>query len=428
MDEDYQIPEDLSLEERDELSNIRRRKRELLDDIERLKFEIAEVMTEIEQLTCVGESKMTQRNKQIAMGRKKFNMDPKKGIQFLLENNLLQHTPEDISQFLYKGEGLNKTVIGDYLGERTLYIPLIIFPFFALEKCIEEKAVPDRLTCPCVPRDEFNLDVLQAFVELHEFADLNLVQALRQFLWSFRLPGEAQKIDRMMEAFASRYCSCNPGVFQSTDTCYVLSFAIIMLNTSLHNPNVRDKPSVERFISMNRGINEGGDLPEELLRNLFDSIKNEPFKIPEDDGNDLTHTFFNPDREGWLLKLGGRVKTWKRRWFILTDNCLYYFEYTTDKEPRGIIPLENLSIREVDEPRKPNCFELYNPNHKGLLIKACKTEADGRVVEGNHTVYRISAPTTEEKEEWIKSIKASISRDPFYDMLATRKRRIANKK
>lgn len=105
------------------------------------------------------------------------------------------------------------------------------------------------------------------------------------------MPGEAQKIDRMMEAFAQRYCHCNPGVFQSTgemcsitfntiftprrvlnpscllaDTCYVLSFAIIMLNTSLHNPNVRDKPAVDRFISMNRGINEGGDLPEELLR------------------------------------------------------------------------------------------------------------------------------------------------------------------
>nr|6BBP_A Chain A, Cytohesin-3,ADP-ribosylation factor 6 [synthetic construct] len=336
----------------------------------------------------------TQRNKQIAMGRKKFNMDPKKGIQFLIENDLLQSSPEDVAQFLYKGEGLNKTVIGDYLGER----------------------------------DDFNIKVLQAFVELHEFADLNLVQALRQFLWSFRLPGEAQKIDRMMEAFASRYCLCNPGVFQSTDTCYVLSFAIIMLNTSLHNHNVRDKPTAERFITMNRGINEGGDLPEELLRNLYESIKNEPFKIPEDDGNDLTHTFFNPDREGWLLKLGGRVKTWKRRWFILTDNCLYYFEYTTDKEPRGIIPLENLSIREVEDPRKPNCFELYNPSHKGQVIKACKTEADGRVVEGNHVVYRISAPSPEEKEEWMKSIKASISRDPFYDMLATRKRRIANKK
>ncbi|KTF85446.1 hypothetical protein cypCar_00000953 [Cyprinus carpio] len=307
MDEDNRVPEDLSLEERDELSNIRRRKKELLDDIERLKFEISEVMTEIEHLTCVRETKSTQRNKQIAVGRKKFNMDPKKGILFLLENDLLQHTPEDIAQFLYKGEGLNKTVIGDYLGER----------------------------------DDFNIKVLQAFLELHEFADLNLVQALRQFLWSFRLPGEAQKIDRMMETFAARYCQCNPGVFQSTDTCYVLSFSVIMLNTSLHNPNVRDKPSVERFISMNRGINEGGDLPEELLR---------------------------------------------------------------------------------------NCFELYNPSHKGQVIKACKTEADGKVVEGNHVVYRISAPTPEEKEEWIKSIKASISRDPFYDMLATRKRRVATKK
>ena len=41
-----------------------------------------------------------------------------------------------------------------------------------------------------------------------------------------------------------------------------------------------------------------------FFQNLYESIKNEPFKIPEDDGNDLTHTFFNPDREGWLLKLG----------------------------------------------------------------------------------------------------------------------------
>uniref|UniRef100_A0A673I6K1 Cytohesin-1-like n=1 Tax=Sinocyclocheilus rhinocerous TaxID=307959 RepID=A0A673I6K1_9TELE len=340
-----EIPDDLTPEEKQELENIRRRKQELLEDIQRLKDDIAKVTNEIQSLGSTQERINMQRSKQMAMGRKKFNMDPKKGIQFLIENELLKNTCEDIAQFLYKGEGLNKT-----------------------------------LCC------------------------------------------------RMMEAFAQRYCQCNPGVFQSTDTCYVLSFAIIMLNTSLHNPNVKDKPSAERFIGMNRGINDGGDLPEDLLRNLYESIKNEPFKIPEDDGNDLTHTFFNPDREGWLLKLGGRVKTWKRRWFILTDNCLYYFEYTTDKEPRGIIPLENLSIREVDDSKKPNCFELFIPDNKDQVIKACKTEADGRVVEGNHTFYRISAPTTEEKEEWINSIKAAISRDPFYEMLAARKKRASSLK
>ena len=42
------------------------------------------------------------------------------GIVFLVENELLRHTSEDIAQFLYKGEGLNKTAIGDYLGERCL--------------------------------------------------------------------------------------------------------------------------------------------------------------------------------------------------------------------------------------------------------------------------------------------------------------------
>uniref|UniRef100_A0A452SYH5 Cytohesin 2 n=1 Tax=Ursus maritimus TaxID=29073 RepID=A0A452SYH5_URSMA len=370
-----------------ELENIRRRKQELLVEIQRLREELSEAMSEVEGLEANEGSKTLQRNRKMAMGRKKFNMDPKKGIQFLVENELLQNTPEEIARFLYKGEGLNKTAIGDYLGER----------------------------------EELNLAVLHAFVDLHEFTDLNLVQALRQFLWSFRLPGEAQKIDRMMEAFAQRYCLCNPGVFQSTDTCYVLSFAVIMLNTSLHNPNVRDKPGLERFVAMNRGINEGGDLPEELLRNLYDSIRNEPFKIPEDDGNDLTHTFFNPDREGWLLKLGTSPPDPAGRLFL--SHLLLQ-----DKEPRGIIPLENLSIREVDDPRKPNCFELYIPNNKGQLIKACKTEADGRVVEGNHMVYRISAPTQEEKEEWIKSIQAAVSVDPFYEMLAARKKRISVKK
>lgn len=378
---------DLTPEEQQLLADIRRRKAELLREIQQLRDEIAEVTAEMERLEAQDESKTNTKAKQLSIGKKKFNMDPKKGIEYLIEHGLLKNTPEDVAQFLYKGEGLNKTAIGDYLGER----------------------------------NEFNIKVLDAFVELHDFTDLILVQALRQFLWSFRLPGEAQKIDRMMEKFAQRYCQLNPGVFSNTDTCYVLSFAIIMLNTSLHNPSVKEKPTEEQFISMNRGINNGGDLPRELLMSLYESIKQEPFKIPEDDGNDLMHTFFNPDREGWLWKQGGRYKSWKRRWFILNDNCLYYFEYTTDKEPRGIIPLENVQVREVQDRNKPNCFELYSTGND--VIKACKTDSEGKVVEGKHTVYRMSAATPEEKEEWIKCIRQSISHNPFYDMLAARKRK-----
>ncbi|XP_035255243.1 cytohesin-3-like isoform X2 [Anguilla anguilla] len=387
-----EVSGDLTPMEEKQIQVLKIHKNDLLDDIQKLKMEIETVMEEIENFESDEENKHIIKSKQFLCGKKKFNMDPKKGMQYLVDNGLLEWEPQAVAEFLYKEEGLNKTAIGDFLGER----------------------------------EDVHLQILRAFVELHEFSDLNLVQALRQFLWSFRLPGEAQKIDRMMEAFASRYCSCNADVFQSTDTCYILSFAIIMLNTSLHNPCVKEKTTLERFISMNRGINNGGDLPSELLTKLYESIRSEPFKIPEDDGNDLTHTFFNPDREGWLLKLGGRVKTWKRRWFILTDNCLYYFKYTTDKEPRGIIPLENLCVAEVMEPHKPYCLELYNPICKGQKIKACKTERDGRVVEGQHQSYKISASTGEERDDWMKSIRASITKDPFYDLVSVRKRKVIN--
>ncbi|XP_063702865.1 uncharacterized protein LOC134832685 isoform X1 [Culicoides brevitarsis] len=354
---------------------------------EQIKDELIEVVAEIETHESQDDSKNSSKDRQLTMGRKKFNMDPKKGIEFLVEHQLLRMDQKDVAQFLYKGEGLNKTAIGDYLGER----------------------------------NDFNEQVLKAFVDLHDFTNLILVQALRQFLWSFRLPGEAQKIDRMMECFAQRYCQLNPDIFTNTDTCYVLSFAIIMLNTSLHNPSVKDKPTVEHFITMNRGINNGGDLPRELLISLYDSIKTEPFKIPQDDGNDLMHTFFNPDKEGWLLKQGGRYKSWKRRWFILNDNCLYYFEYTTDKEPRGIIPLENIKVRSVQDRSKPHCFELYATENN--IIKACKTDSEGKVVEGKHTVYRMSAASEEEREEWIKCLNQSISTNPFYDILVQRKKK-----
>jgi len=52
-----------------------------------------------------------------------------------------------------------------------------------------------------------------------------------------------------------------------------------------------------------------------------------------------------------------------------------------DKEPKGIIPLENIQVREVAGDRgKPNCFELYSASNE--VIKACKTDSEGKVIEG----------------------------------------------
>ena len=50
---------------------------------------------------------------------------------------------------------------------------------------------------------------MHAFVDMLDFANLLFTDAMRAFLQSFRLPGEAQKIDRFMLKFAERYIACN---------------------------------------------------------------------------------------------------------------------------------------------------------------------------------------------------------------------------
>lgn len=39
------------------------------------------------------------------------------------------------------------------------------------------------------------------------------------------------------------------------------------------------------------------------------------------------------------------MKTWKRRWFILTDSCLYYFEFTTVSLPLPPTPFQTPTKR-----------------------------------------------------------------------------------
>ena len=94
-------------------------------------------------------------------------------------------------------------------------------------------------------RDEPMLTVMHAYVDALEFHGMALDEAIRRFLEGFRLPGESQKIDRLMEKFAERYCSQNPGAYKSADTAYVLSFSVIMLNTDAHNPGVKNKMTRE---------------------------------------------------------------------------------------------------------------------------------------------------------------------------------------
>ena len=45
--------------------------------------------------------------------------------------------------------------------------------------------------------------------------------------------------------------------------------------------------------------------------------------------------------------------------------------------------MENVQVRDYFDKNRPYCFELYSTLGANEMIKACKTDAEGRVIEGN---------------------------------------------
>ncbi|VFQ96946.1 unnamed protein product [Cuscuta campestris] len=197
-------------------------------------------------------SKMKHIKQKLMIGADHFNRDPKKGLQFVQGMHLLpgKLEPTSVSCFLRYAPGLDKNLIGDFLGSH----------------------------------DEFCINVLHEFARTFDFAGMNLDIALRIFLETFRLPGESQKIQRVLEAFAERYYEQSPDILANKDAALLLSYSIIMLNTDQHNAQVKKKMTEEDFIRNNRRINGGNDLPREFLSDLYRSISESEIRMTPDAG------------------------------------------------------------------------------------------------------------------------------------------------
>ena len=167
-------------------------------------------------------------------------------------------TSEAVAEFLYSTPKLNKTAVGEYISRG----PADKYPFHAA--------------------------VLKAFLQCFDFGGMYFSDALRTFLKKFRLPGEAQCIDRLMEAFAAQLHDQTKEdsqlPFKNADAAFILAFSTIMLNTDLHNPSLKDdrRMTIEQFIRNNRGINNGEDLPEDFLSNLYFQIKEDEIQVQKD--------------------------------------------------------------------------------------------------------------------------------------------------
>ncbi|XP_016778160.3 IQ motif and SEC7 domain-containing protein 3 isoform X3 [Pan paniscus] len=196
----------------------------------------------------------TLRKRLYRIGLNLFNINPDKGIQFLISRGFIPDTPIGVAHFLLQRKGLSRQMIGEFLGNS---------------------------------KKQFNRDVLDCVVDEMDFSSMELDEALRKFQAHIRVQGEAQKVERLIEAFSQRYCMCNPEVvqqFHNPDTIFILAFAIILLNTDMYSPNIKPdrKMMLEDFIRNLRGVDDGADIPRELVVGIYERIQQKELKSNED--------------------------------------------------------------------------------------------------------------------------------------------------
>eukprot|EP00977_Amphora_coffeiformis_P013095 scaffold3361_cov166-Amphora_coffeaeformis.AAC.6 len=233
----------------------------------------------------------------------------KKAVEYLIACNVLPPTPRDIATFLrIHKERFDPAALGLYLGESGIG----------------------------GSEGEYWNAIRVAFVRPISFVGMNVVQGLRHFLThcGFILPGEAQKIDRIINTFAQCYYEDNAGdlqlcPFRNEDTVYMLSFAIIMLNTDLHKntgtSNRGKKMSKTDFIQNLRGVEQGDDIPRQYLSEVYDSIEETPIALDE-------HSSRSSDSEDNNAILQDMLNSVRSAASLLHSLAVHDFKFATLKD------------------------------------------------------------------------------------------------
>ncbi|OII72096.1 SEC7 domain-containing protein [Cryptosporidium ubiquitum] len=256
----------------------------------------------------------------------KFNSNPSSFLDVLKSSFLFDSNPnpKSLAKFFRYSQKIDMVTLGEYLSKNK----------------------------------EWNNQVRIAYLSTFKFNKKSIVSALREVLATFKLPGESQQIERIMESFSHEYfiqqdlfdelsqqesLEINQDnlpriiydfepetnkqrtiLLDSSDTIFILSYSIIMLNTDLHNSQVKNKMSIDDFIKNNKGINNGKDLPKEFLTNIFETIKNNEIKLSGLSNITKHNRFHNQiDSSVWTNWIS---KFFIERYPICLDSVLDQFE------------------------------------------------------------------------------------------------------
>lgn len=99
-----------------------------------------------------------------------------------------------------------------------------------------------------------------------------------------------------------------------------------------------------------------------------------------------------PDREGVLLKKGARNGSYRRRWFVLRGNLLFYLQDRADRTPLGLILVEDCRVEPRRGAAEPYAFTLRTPRGDGA---------------GGRRAHKLAAESPQELGAWLGALAAA---------------------
>lgn len=320
----------------------------------------------LDQLQCPKLLKQRSKKADFISCIKVWNKKPKKGLEMLQNKGFISniHDDDEVAQFLYEKSGrIDKKELGELLAKPS------------------------------------NINILKKFIDFMDFKNLRPDEALRKLLNNFRLPGEAQEIERIVECFNDRYIECQDRaevsaepsektiiekenvsvktkdeddhveddseeqVAPDKDAMFVLSFSIIMLNTDLHNPNVKKPMTLLDYQRNLRGCYNGGNFPSWYTERIYNSIKEREIIMPED---------FKGSNKWFESKWHALIGEFQSK--IDDEDGVKSFVTTNDEDLRSLLQFDARIFQKTARYIISTLINMFDTDtHDGIVIRMMST-------------------------------------------------------
>ncbi|KAG5839166.1 hypothetical protein ANANG_G00202070 [Anguilla anguilla] len=110
---------------------------------------------------------------------------------------------------------------------------------------------------------------------------------------------------------------------------------------------------------------------------------------------------------GWLYKQDSSgMRLWKRKWFVLSDYCLFYYKDSREESVLGSIPLPSYVITPVEAEDHISRKYAFKACHAGMRahINSRSSVIGSQAEHGGMRTYYFSADTQEDMNGWVRAM------------------------